>query len=524
MADGSRSSSPPGAAKGVTSAWVRWALPSMADLIFVAVFTVLLFSSLSIKLLNDAGIGWHIRTGQQILTTHSIPRVDPFSSQIQKPWIAWEWMYDVVVGSLDRSAGLNGVVWFTSVVIAGTFAVVFRMMLRRGAGLFVAIVLTLLAIAASMIHFLARPHVLSWLFAAVWFWILDSMESRATGCDRRVWILPALMLIWVNLHGGFLLGFVLLAIYWLGSVVSGLRLKQTRIEDALQKIAAGRRVRVLTLAGLASAIASLVNPYGWALHRHIYEYLTNRFFMDHIDEFQSPNFHGVAQRSFLVILLIAVAALAGSGRKLRLSHVLLMLFAIYAGMYASRDIPVSSIFLVLIVGPLIPSVHWGGFSQRIAVLESGLRGHIWPVLVAGISLGIAFNGGHIGSEALMNAHFDPQRMPVAAVNFVQESGVRVPVLSPDYWGGYLLYRLYPHNHVVIDDRHDFYGEGLLRSYLTMIHLEPGWEDFLKWRSGCLVLPRKAALSTILSGTPGWKTVYSDDVAVVFLSSKVNEER
>jgi hypothetical protein len=115
-------------------------------------------------------------------------------------------------------------------------------------------------------------------------------------------------------------------------------------------------------------------------------------------------------------------------------------------------------------------------------------------------------------------------MPVDAVSFVAQSGVRGPVLSPDYWGGYLIYRLYPRKRVVIDDRHDFYGEPFLRSYLTMMHVEPGWEDFLKWRSSCLVLPRSAALSAVLSKMPEWKPVYSDDVAIVFVRSQNEEDR
>ena len=115
-------------------------------------------------------------------------------------------------------------------------------------------------------------------------------------------------------------------------------------------------------------------------------------------------------------------------------------------------------------------------------------------------------------------------MPVDAVSFVAQSSVRGPVLSPDYWGGYLIYRLYPRNKVVIDDRHDFYGEPFLRSYLTTMHVEPGWEDFLQWRSSCLVLPRSAALSAVLSKTPEWKPVYADDVAIVFVRSQEEEDR
>ncbi len=524
MANGSRSSSDPVIQKNVTPAWVRWTMPSISDLIFVVVLGVLVLTPLSVKLLNDAGIGWHIRTGQQILATHAVPRVDPFSSQIQKAWIAWEWMYDVLVGGLESSAHLNGVVWFTAVVIAGTFAALFRLILRLGTNLLAALVLTLLAIAASMIHFLARPHVLSWLFVVIWLRILDSGESVAGKLDRRLWFLPVLMLIWVNVHGGFLLGFVLIAIYWVGSLWTWLRMKEIRIEESFQKIAAGKRLRKLTLVGIACGVASLVNPYGWQLHAHIYDYLTNRFFMDHIDEFQSPNFHGVSQRCFLVILLIAIAAISAYGRRLRLSHVLLALFAVYAGLYASRNIPVSSILLVLVIGPMIPSFGLAAFSGRMSSLESALRGHMWPILATIACFVVALSGGRVDSHQVMDAHFDPQRMPVAAADFIQHSGTIAPVLSPDYWGGYLIYRLYPHNRVVIDDRHDFYGEPFLLSYLTTMHAEPGWEDFLRSHPGCIVLPRKAAVAGLIRQASDWKTVYSDDVAVVFVSKRISEGR
>jgi hypothetical protein len=521
MADGSRSSL---LASTQENALLRWLMPSVADLIFVALLASLLFTPLSVKLLGDAGIGWHIRTGQEILATHSIPRVDPFSAQIQKPWIAWEWLYDIIVGRLELSTGLNGVVWFTAVVIAAVFAALFRLLVRRGTDVLVALLLTLLALSASTIHFLARPHVLSWLFVLIWLWILDSRELAVEHSNRRLWLLPALMLIWANAHGGFLLGFVLLGIFWLGSLWTWLRLKESRIEESLQKIAAGKRVRQLTLVGLVSAFASLVNPYGWRLHAHIYSYLSNRFYMDHIDEFQSPNFHGIAQRCFLVLLLVTIAALACRGNRLRLSQILLALFAVYAALYSSRHIPTSSILLAAIVGSLISLPVTMGFVQRMGVMDSTRRGHLWPVVATVATLLIALSGGRVGAASLMDAHFDARRMPVDAVGFVAQSGVRGPVLSPDSWGGYLIYRLYPRNKVVIDDRHDFYGEPFLRSYLTMMHVEPGWEDFFKWRSSCLVLPRTAALSAVLSKMPEWKPVYSDEVAIVFVRSQVELDR
>jgi hypothetical protein len=523
MADDSRSS------KGAASAaWIRLLMPSAADLIFIALLGALVFTPLSVRLLGDAGIGWHIRTGQQILATHAIPRVDSFSSSgAGRPWFAWEWLYDLVVGRLEATLGLNGVVWLTAVVIAAVFAWTFRLVIARGTNLLVALVLVLLALWASAIHFLARPHVLSWLFTLASFVILDSSERECFGdpggrrlLGRRLWALPLLMVVWVNVHGGFLVGFVLLGIFWLGAVWTWYRAKEARIEELLLKVAAGKRVRILTGIGLFSAAASLVNPYGWQLHRHIYSYLSNRFLMDHIDEFQSPNFHGAAQKCFLALLLITVAVLAVRGRELRLSQGLTVLFAVYAGLYASRNIPVSSILLVVVVGPLLPSAGFGrGFFRRMTAVEAGLRGHVWAIAAVVVTLLIAVNGGRVGASVLMDAHFDARRMPVGAVDYLQKSGLKGPVLSPDYWGGYLIYRFYPEARVVVDDRHDFYGDEFFKSYLKMMHVERGWEEFLDaHEASCVLLPKDAALGSMLE-TKGWKVIYSDEVALGFVRER-----
>ncbi len=514
MADGSRSSSLRVTEAVSRPVWLGWVMPSAADLIFISLLGALVFTPLSVKLLGDAGIGWHIRDGQQILATHAIPRIDSFSTQIRQPWFAWEWLYDIVVGQLEAWCGLNGVVWLTAVVIAAVFAGTFRLAVARGTNLFLALVLTLLAMSASTIHFLTRPHVLSWLFALAWFWILDSTERERLPA-LWLWILPVSMLLWANLHGGFLLGFVWLGIYWVSAVWTWLTAKETRLEDSAAKIASGRRVRRLSLVGLLSVAASFINPYGWELHAHIYSYLTNRFLMDHIDEFQSPNFHGLAQKCFLALLLITVAALAACCRKLRLSEILLVLFAVYAGLYASRNIPVSSILVVLIVGPLLPSFSRWGFVQRMGAVDSRLRGHLWPMLATAAVFLIAVNGGRVGSARWMDAHFDSARMPVEAVSFIQQSDVKTSVLSVDYWGGYLIYRLYPHNKVVIDDRHDMYGEGFLSLYLSIVHGERGWDRHLE-AYYCLLLPSKSALAVAVGATPEWKPVYSDEVAIVFM--------
>jgi len=534
---GSRSS-----VAGAQAAWVQWLVPSIADLFFVALLGSLAFTALSVRLLGDAGIGWHIRTGQLILATHGVPHVDPFSTMSMRPWFAWEWLYDVLAGWLESAAGLNGVVLFTALIIALVFSWTFRLLVRRDTNILVALILVLLAASASMIHFLARPHVVSWLFTVAWFWILESSEKKCAGSHpdsgrtaashtRLLWLLPWLMLVWVNVHGGFLLGFALLAIYWFSAAWQWLKLKEGRFEDALQKIDAGKRARALTIIGLLSAVATLVNPYGFTLHVHIYRYLSNRFLMDHIDEFQSPNFHYVAQKCFAALLLLTLVAVAVKRREVGGSQGLVVLLAVYSGLYASRNIPVSSLLVILVIGPWLSDAmqtlveRWRAvrlrsptampFLQRMQAIESNLQGHLWPVAAIVLTCWITAHGGKLDATPLMDAQFSAKRFPVAAVNYLEKQNVPGPLVSTDSWGGYLIYRLYPRVRMVVDDRHDFYGEEFLKSYLKMVRVEPGWEEFLdEHRAQSVLAPKNSALANILLETPGWKAIYTDDMAVV----------
>ena len=116
----------------------------------------------------------------------------------------------------------------------------------------------------------------------------------------------------------------------------------------------------------------------------------------------------------------------------------------------------------------------------------------------------------------MNAHFDGKRFPVAAADYLEKQSANGPVLSTDIWGGYLIYRLYPRMKVVVDDRHDLYGEEFLKSYLQMMHAEPGWREFLRRHPAqVVVVPRKSALSSMLGESREWQQVYVDEVAMVF---------
>jgi hypothetical protein len=512
--------------------WLRVALPSVGDLIFVLLLASMTIGALAPRLLGDAGTGWHIRNGELILRTRSITRTDPFSATMNgQPWYAWEWLYDVEIAGIHRWTGLNGVVFLTALVIASSFTLTFWLTLRRGASLLISLVLLILALGASAIHLFARPHVLSWLLAVIWFWLLDSSEGATDGRSARqlIW-LPAIMLLWVNVHGGFVLGFVLCGIY----LVSGLVTRWQTHDAASQKRVSGWLRRLTGVTGVA-LLAGLVNPFGYKLYVHVYEYLSDRFLMNHIDEFRSPDFHGIAQQCFAALLLITIVALAAGGRRLRNSQLLVILFAAYSGLYASRSLPVSALLLTLILSPLLSQTladasvnvaimaparrvlsRLRDFSQRMTRAQAGFRGHLWPALAVLMGLTVCLHHGMLGSHQLMRAHFSEKRFPVEAVNVMEQRGLHQPIFSEDYWGGYLIYRLYPQNQVFVDDRHDFYGDAFLKRYLRIIHVEPGWEAALAaMNPDCILLPRESSLTTILKEMPQWKVSYEDATAVLF---------
>jgi len=513
-----------------TGKW-RYLVPSVRDIIFIFTFWTVLGGSLSNRPLSDPDIGWHIRTGELILSQHALPRVDPFSATMQgQRWFAWEWLYDIAIGILYRASGLNGVVWLCALIVALTFTLVLSQLMRRGTGLLLAIVLMLIAELVATIHLFARPHIVSWLLTLMWFAALERWE-RADAPPWLPWFFPVSILFWVNLHGGWLFALALFALYLIAAIVESLR-----TADLFAALVPGRRARAMAWVGVVSGLATLANPFGWNLHVHIYRYLTDRYLMNRISEFRSPDFHGWAPRCFVMILLLALIAFAGRERQIRTSHVLACLVAVYAGFLSSRNLPVSAMLLVLIIGPLLSdnmkalanrpgAARWlrgslvrvVGFSARMEQQEQAIRGHLWPSVAIVVALVVCLNGGWLGSSRLLDAHFDSTKIPVAAAGFLKNESSHDPVFSTDSWGSYLIYRLYPSRLVVIDDRHDLYGSERVRDMLILTQGEPGWRNLLEnWHIQTVLLPKGSTLASLLQELPrDWRETYGDDVAVIY---------
>ncbi len=262
--------------------------------------------------------------------------------------------------------------------------------------------------------------------------------------------------------------------------------------------------------------------------------------MNHIDEFLSPNFHGVAQQCFAALLLIAIVALAIAPKKPQLSQLFVIIFAAYSGLYAARNLPVSSILLTLIVAPLLSQVVVGAhtnpqlpprlraffsrcesFTSRMGGMELRFRGHLWPVAAVMLGLLVCLQHGKLGSRQLMDARFDAKRFPVQAAEVIARRGIDQPIFTPDSWGGYLIYRLYPQTKVFVDDRHDLYGEQFLKDYLKVIRVAPDWDKVLnEMHVDWVLVPAGSSLANMLRETSQWTVIHEDGTEVLFQRTKV----
>jgi hypothetical protein len=112
--------------------------------------------------------------------------------------------------------------------------------------------------------------------------------------------------------------------------------------------------------------------------------------------------------------------------------------------------------------------------------------------------------------------FDPALMPVRAAKFLEKQNSEGRIFTKDQWGGYLIYRFGGRTKVFIDGRSDFYGQDLLETYAQLMEVKPGWDGILKeYDVRTILIPPDHALASALKLSPGWKLIYSDNVAGIF---------
>jgi hypothetical protein len=483
-------------------------IPSIADMLFCVILLFLSFSSTS-GLLADGDTGYHIRAGQYIIQTLTVPKTDIFSFHTPAlPWTAHEWLSEVIMATVHDLAGLSGVVAFFAVLLACTITLLFKILRSYGAPTLLATAIALFVCCASQIHWLARPHVFSFLLMIIWHYLLESWQR---GTMNRLYLLPLSMLLWVNLHGGFLGGFILLGAYLVGNLFH--TLSRPLDERELYR----KRLCQLMLTAGACLLACLCNPRGYQILLFPFKLVSNRFLMDHVSEFLSPNFHDFLPFKYLLLLLVARLAL--SKRRAEPTELVLVLIFTNMALYSARYIPL----FALVVAPTLVrqseqaqsiSGKLADFfrtrSDNIARLDARATGLLWPA-AALIAVAVAIGSGHI------HQGFDAKVKAVAAVEFLMHEKIAGNMFNDDEFGDYLIYRGYPSYRVFFDGRSDMYGTDKLQEYFKITGFEAGWERIIdKYRITWVFYGTNSNLSRFLLNKRDWVLIYSDRVASIFV--------
>ncbi|MDQ2899096.1 MAG: hypothetical protein M3Y07_04755 [Acidobacteriota bacterium] len=514
-------------ATGTSPRIVRF-LPSLTDVAFLIPIFFLFFKlDGATSMLGDGDTGWHIRTGEWILRNGRIPHTDIFSfTKPGEPWFAWEWLWDVAFAGIHKHGGMAGVVLINILLISLTFALLFRLVRRKCSNDWISLAVTLLAAIGSSIHWLARPHLVTLFFVVIFCSVLDRVQD---GNTRLLWVLPALTVLWTNLHGGFFVGIALLGAYAAGEIASALVVKNS---------AGFQPCKPYLSAAFGCLLASLINPYFYRLHVHILQYLSDSYQLRNISEFQSISFQSPAATYFEVMLMLGMAAVLWSLTRMQFAYVILIAGWAHLALISARNIPIFLIVTAPVVAEMLSvgleRLHTASVSgwvrrsaaatQRIAT-EFGAVDRMGRVpLFSGVAALVLAAGFFAATPSpKFRARYDPKKYPEKALAVLRNAELSKTIFTHDEWGDYLIYQLYPHSKVFIDGRSDFYGAKFGEKYLDIMNVKYDWEENLaRYGVDTVLLPPDAALSSTLKESKRWRPIYDDGVAIVFRSTRANQ--
>ncbi len=491
-------------------------------------FTAILFIALFVmatREIADPDFWWHLRAGQVIFETASVPHVDIFSfTRAGQPWVAHEWLSELLIYLIFRFGSYPALILTFSFIISLSFVLVWA---RCQGKPYVAAFALLLAAFATAPTWGVRPQMLTLLLTSVFLLLLE--RYRHKGNVRSLYLLPPLMLLWVNLHSGFAVGLALIAAYLFGAGVQRLisrpRARANAVDEAIRHSPDDQFRPNLTALALVFVICLLVvplNPNGATMFVYPFETLTSQAMQTYIQEWFSPNFHQSEFQPFALLLLMTLGAVALSPKRTPQTHVLLLVLFGYAALRSSRNIPI----FVLVATPvlsehamaLLNATGWLQALETRPLLPRTWQALNWVLLalVAGAAV------LRIGAVVSNQTSVERAKFPARAVDYLQSNGLSGPIFNSYSWGGYLIWRRAPGERVYIDGRADVYGDAFMEAYSGAYQGEPGWQAlFDKYQIETVLVEPNAPIAGTLKHRVGWNQVYADSQAVIYLRCKAD---
>ena len=473
----------------------------------------------------DVDLWWHLRTGELILKTQSIPRTDPFShTSAGSLWIDLHWLYQVLLYATFKVGGAAGIMILKTSILTAAFAIVTGLYSRRFTSVS-GVLLSLLGLLAFERYF-PRPEIMSFLFCAIYLWILDRHQR---GKRSPLILLPILQILWTNIEGLFVLGLVLIAAFAAGEVLQAIFSRHYHRHTPQAATSPLRLVAVL----FASTAATLLNPYGiqgslFPLTLYSRLGAGTEIFSSTITELRPPPlalFWGLHWPLwfFNCLLVISACSFLLNVRRVRLGWLIAYAAFLFLAIRARRNIP---LFIAVALPVTMRNLCEVGSLVRHCNAVRYLRALLIPVIVVVCLFAVlAIPSNYYSSRYLplsrFGMGFSPYMYPEGACRFVERMGLRGKMFNNIGIGGYLIWRLYPEHEVFIDGRLEVHGRRFYTEYITAMQRPRYWPLLAEKYGIQFVILQYTMADTLplvraLHESDQWSLVYLDSTSLVFV--------
>jgi hypothetical protein len=469
-------------------------------------FTMLAVFAMSARISMDTDSWWHLRAGQWIIENHEIPQVDIFSyTRYGQVWKYPGWLVEVPMYWIYQRLGPGGLNLWTAAMV--TLAFFFIWQAASGDYFLRAFVIILSATAAG-VYWSARPHLVTLLFSAIFLYLLEQFRWKKPGVDyKRLFWLPAIMMVWANCHGGFIVGFLIWGVYFLDGLV-----RWRRSELALKYFLA------LRLVGVAMVIAVCINPAGPVMLLYPFKTAQVGALQNYIQEWQPPDFTTLSVQPFVWLMILAFGAVGLSGMRLAFTDFLLVAGFGYLGLIAGRNIALFALVAALLI-TRHADIVLSRFVKKLDYLLHPEEPHYrlklslnWLIFCL-LCLVTILKGASVFPETINQAAFE-KFLPIKAVDTIHLQQLPHNLFNSYNWGGYLLFNL-PDFPVFVDGRTDLYDDQIVDQWVQVVQAEAGWQDVLKqWQVKTILLEPHWPVTSLLA-EEGWQLEYHDEIAMIF---------
>jgi hypothetical protein len=471
--------------------------------------TVLIFISvLFIAGIQDPDFWWHLRIGRWMVENGRLPSNDIFTFTVPgHVWTDHEYLTEILMWLIYAKLGAAGISIAFGLVTWLGFFFIYRQV-RRQPFVIVALGIFIGAVAGNPIWGPRAQMITFALTCLELYWLDGYLRGRS----RALTFFPVVMAVWANLHGGWVIGFV-----WLGvALVAELGAWVWNPTNLAHRA----HVRYLAIITAVSAVAVLATPHGFSLYVYPFQTVTSMAQERLIVEWFSPDFHQPYLRAFEAMVLLLVGGFAL--KRPSLYEFLLAVIALALALQSVRNV----VLFVAAATPVIINCYSAAWMELAANRQWKPTLPAQPIFA--VITSVVLIGLTVGALLVVFVHINPTKQksldassyPVAAADWLAahpEVGTRM--YNQYGWGGYLAYRFYPqpNRRVFIFGEAALMGDSLLIDYEDIQTLRSDWATLLdKYGVDYIVYNRGEALANVLATQPGWKLVYQDPVAVIYV--------